>query len=155
MDIASLQEADLPALAELFTQFWGESSRVDAMRAAFRRMAANPAYVLLAAKQDGDLAGFGMGIICQELYGECRPFMVVEDLIVADTHRRSGAGTLVMRALEAVAVAKECCQIILVTENDRTAAHALYASLGYRCDGYVGYKKKLKERGPDDNRPGG
>jgi hypothetical protein len=33
-----------------------------------------------------------MGILCEELYGQCRPFMAVEDVIVDQAHRRRGIG---------------------------------------------------------------
>ena len=82
MKIERLTEYDLTPLAELFRQFWGEKSSLERMRLTFSRLATNPAYILLAAKQNDRLVGFVMGIICEELYGECKPFMVIEDLIV-------------------------------------------------------------------------
>jgi GNAT superfamily N-acetyltransferase len=102
------------------------------MRSAFSRIITNQAYILLAAKHHGRLSGFVMGIICEELYGDCRPFMVVEDLIVDNHRRRDGIGSALMRELEKIAVGHGCCQIIFVTEADRTEAHRFYASLGCR-----------------------
>jgi len=84
-----------------------------------------------------------MGIVCEELYGECRPFMVVEDVIVDQNHRRQGIGSLLMRELERRAIVRDCAYIIFVTEQDRTTAHAFYASLGYSPDKYRGFKKRL------------
>ena len=52
------------------------------MRATFRRLKDRPDYVFLGAKTDGRLVGSVLGIVCEELYGQCVPFMVVEDVIV-------------------------------------------------------------------------
>ncbi len=70
MQIKRLTEFDLGALAELFRQFWNEGSSLEKMQSTFSRISANPAYILLAARQDGGLVGFAMGIVCEELYGE-------------------------------------------------------------------------------------
>jgi len=141
--IKRLTESDLSALAELFQQFWNENSSPGKMQSTFSRISANPAYILLAARQDGCLVGFAMGIVCEELYGECKPFMVIEDLIVDRSHRRTAVASELMRRLERYAVAHECCQIIFVTEAHRTEALKFYQSMGYEFEPYKGFKKPL------------
>ena len=143
MKIERLTEYDLTPLAELFLQFWGEKSSTEKMRSTFSRLATNPAYILLAAKQNDRLVGFAMGIICEELYGDCKPFMLIEDLIVDKNHRRKGVGSALMRELEKYAIDHDCCQIIFVTEADRTEAHRFYKSLGYEFELYKGFKKRM------------
>lgn len=143
MEIAELSERDLESLAGLYKQFWGEDSSLEKMRATFRRLSNNQNYIFLGAKQDDCLAGSVMGIVCEELYGECRPFMVVEDFIVDTDHRRKGVGSQLMHELERRAVDHDCAYIIFVTEQDRTTAHQFYQSLGYSLDKYKGFKKRL------------
>ena len=143
MEIARLTEHDLRSLAEMFRQFWGEKSSFEKMRVTFSKLATNPAYILLAAKQCDRLVGFAMGIICEELYGDCKPFMVVEDLIVDKNRRRNGVGSALMRELEKCAIDHDCYQIIFVTEADRTEAHRFYKSLGYEFEPYKGFKKRM------------
>ena len=143
MKIDKLTEQDLEPLSEIFVQFWHEKSSLDKMRATFSRIAINPAYLLLTAKHNGRLVGFVMGIICEELYGQCKPFMVIEDLIVDANQRRNGIGTALMRELEKSAIAHGCCQIIFVTEAERTEAHQFYMSLGYDYEPYKGFKKRI------------
>jgi len=149
-EIEELAERDLEALAGLYAQFWGENSSLAKMRAAYRRLGKNPNYLLLAARQEGRLVGSAMGIVCEELYGQCRPFMVVEDVIVDDGHRRNGVGTLLMRELERRALDSDCAYLIFVTEQERTGAHRFYQSLGYGPDAYKGFKKRL---GPGRQQP--
>jgi ribosomal protein S18 acetylase RimI-like enzyme len=88
-----------------------------------------------------------MGIICEELYGDCKPFMIIEDLIVDKNRRRNSTGSALMRELEKHAVDSNCCQIIFVTESDRTDAHHFYKSLGYEFEPYKGFKKRIKKKG--------
>jgi ribosomal protein S18 acetylase RimI-like enzyme len=143
MKIERLTEYDLAPLAELFRQFWGEKSSPEKMRSTFSRLATNPAYILLAAKQNDLLVGFAMGIICEELYGNCKPFMVIEDVIVDKNQRGNGVGSALMRELEKCAIDHDCFQIIFVTEANRTEALGFYRSLGYEFEPYKGFKKRL------------
>ena len=143
MEITRLTDIDLKSLAELFRQFWGQSSSVEKMRITFSRLSENPAYILLAAKEGERLVGFVMGIICEELYGACRPFMVVEDVIVDKDRRRNGAGTALMSEIEKCAVDHDCYQILLVTEADRAEACRFYQALGYQSEPYKGFKKRI------------
>ena len=148
MNIDRLTKNDLAPLSELFRQFWGENTSLENMRATYSRLATNPSYILLAAKQSDRLVGFGMGIICEELYGDCRPFMVIEDLIVGKTQRRAGVGTALMRELEKIAIDHDCCQIIFITESERTEALSFYRSLGYEFEQYKGFKKRIGMESP-------
>ena len=143
MKIGRLIEDDLAPLSKLFEQFWGEESSLEKMKLTFSRLKSNPAYILLTAKQDRKLMGFAMGVICEELYGDCSPFIVMEDLIVDKNHRRNGAGSALVRELEKYAIGFKCCQIIFVTESDRADAHQFYKSLGYDFEPYKGFKKRM------------
>ncbi len=147
MEIGRLTENDLPALAELYKQFWGEDSCLERMRATFRRLKDRPDYVFLGAKTDGRLVGSVLGIVCEELYGQCVPFMVVEDVIVDAEWRRRGIGSALMCELENQAVGGGCGYIIFVTEVERTDAHRFYESLDYDPDAYKGFKKRLRTPG--------
>ena len=143
MEIIELAEQDLEDLSRLYKQFWDQDSSLQKMRSTFRRLSRNPNYIFLAAKQDKYLAGSAMGIICEELYGECKPFTVIEDVIVDEDYRRIGIGMKLMRKLEKHAVDRNCNYIIFVTDSKRTDALEFYQSLGYELDRYKGFKKRL------------
>lgn len=143
MKLGPLTEADLEDLAGLYRQFWNEDSDLERMRAVFRRLKDNPGYIFLGARRGGRLVGSVMGVVCEELYGDCKPFMVAEDVVVDKAHRRSGIGTALMRELERCAAAAGCRTLLLVTEVYRADAVGFYESLGYRSDPYKGFKKRL------------
>ena len=143
MGIRALQETDLEELAELYVQFWGETSCLEKMQKTFRRLNENPDYIFLVAEHKGHIAGSLMGIICEELYGDCRPFLVIEDVIVDRNFRHTGIGSALIRKIENCAISRNCNYIIFVTESERTEAQPFYQSLGYSPDAYRGFKKRL------------
>ena len=143
MKIRRLNEEDLPALARLYVQFWNEESSLGRMEETFARLKEDPDYIFLVAEVEDEIAGSLMGIICEELYGECRPFMVIEDVIVDREFREQGIGSALMREIEAYAVSRNCNYVIFVSEQERTDAVPFYRSLGYAPDSYRGFKKRL------------
>ena len=143
MGIRELKETDLESLAELYVQFWGETSCPEKMQETFRRLKENPDYIFLVADHKGHIAGSLMGIICEELYGECRPFLVIEDVIVDKASRHKGIGSALIRKIENCAISRNCNYIIFVTESERTEALLFYQSLGYSPEAYRGFKKRL------------
>ena len=84
-----------------------------------------------------------MGIVCQDLVGACRPFLVIENVVVSSEFRRSGIGRLLMDSIEAVAREQNCYYIILVSGGQRKEAHRFYAALGYKDEAVEGYRKHL------------
>jgi GNAT superfamily N-acetyltransferase len=143
MEVIALTEQDLPDLAQLYRQFRGEQSSLVDMRKTLRRLQRNRNYTLLGVREGGHLVGSAMGILCRELYGRCRSFMVAEDVIVDRMHRRRGVGTALMQAIEQEAVRNHCSYIMLVTDADRLQALDFYEHLGYHPDRYRACKKYL------------
>lgn len=142
MIIRDLLLKDMPQLAALYEQFWGDKSDTEKMIYEFSVIQEENRHIILAAEQDGKLIGSVMGIVCRELYGDCRPFLVVENMIVDRQSRRGGVGHRLLTELEKRAKERNCTQMILVTETDRTAACALYEKNGFQKNN-KGYKKKL------------
>lgn len=142
MLIRQLEKRDLLQLADLYYQFWGDHSDVDEMEKQLGFMQAENTHVVLVYETDGVIIGSVMGVVCRELYGDCRPFMVVENMIVDQTHRRSGVGRQLLRELENAAKERNCTQLILVTEKDREDACAFYENYGFSKN-TTGYKKRV------------
>lgn len=146
MQIRNLNREDLPQLAALYHQFWNEDSDISAMQKKYEELKARDAYILLAAEIDGRVAGSVTGIVCDELYGSCCPFLVVENVIVDQSFRRKGVGHALMCALEQEAKKHGCSSMQLVTELSRRDACAFYESLGFSTD-KKGFKKSLTFKG--------
>ncbi|MCO5387148.1 GNAT family N-acetyltransferase [Desulfosporosinus sp.] len=144
MIIRDMIAEDIPQLAVLYKQFWNEESSVESMYENFSKFHEDDSYLLLSAVENNQLIGSVMGIICGELYGDCKPFMVLENMIVDNKYRNHGVGKGLISELEKRAVEKGCSQIILVTDTNRIDACKFYESAGYNPDTHKGYKKKLE-----------
>jgi GNAT superfamily N-acetyltransferase len=135
---------DIPQLAELYKQFWCEDSDIEKMKIKFIKLQKSDTHILLSAVEQNQLIGSVTGIVCEELYGDCRPFLVVEDMVVDKNKRKQGVGKALFSELERLAKNKNCTQIILVTESDRIDACSFYESMGFHPTANKGYKKKLR-----------
>ncbi|OHD25883.1 MAG: GNAT family N-acetyltransferase [Spirochaetes bacterium RBG_16_67_19] len=144
MKIRKLLPGDLEALARLHRQFWDEASSLDRMKARYEELASNPKYILLCATMDEVVVGSVMGIVCDELYGECKPFLVMENLVVDAGFRRHGIGKALLSELEKKAREWKCSQILFITEADRKDAVSFYKSAGYNAQKHIGFKKSLE-----------
>ena len=140
MHVADIRPDQLPLLARLYEELTGLASDLDRMAAVLAAMAADPNWHLLGATApDGVLAGALLGCICQDMVGACRPFLVVENVIVSGAYRRRGVGRCLLAAMEARA--RDCFYALQVSGRDRAGAQAFYRSLGY--DEAAGFKKRL------------
>lgn len=142
MIVRQMQIEDIPQLEVLYQQFWGERSDVAKMKSVFEKIDGQPQYILLSAVEGDKLLGSVTGIVCPEMYVDCRPFLVLENMVVDQNSRKKGVGKALLHALEEIAKERDCRQIILVTESDRHDAAAFYKACGFGLDN-IGFKKKL------------
>jgi len=139
---------ELDELAILYRELAGRNTPLRKMRKSLEWMQSNPDYIVLGARWKGILVGSLMGIICHDLVGECRPFMVLEIVIVSQRYRRRDIGKKLMQEIEKVARRRKCYYMMFVSKGQRKEAHRFYESLGYRLDAVKGFKKYLCRRGP-------
>lgn len=143
MNIKPISREDLPALSRLYEELMGIPTDETRMNDVFEAAEALGNYHVLGAFHEGKLAGSVMGIVCLDLVGSCKPFMVIENVIVSDHIRRQGIGKKLMAEIEKIAVDRGCAYIILVSGEKRKEAHVFYEKLGYREEQVEGYRKHL------------
>jgi len=144
MIIREMVADDISELAKLYAQFWNEESCVETMHRQFIKFQKNSSHILVSAIENNKLIGSVMGVICEELYGDCKPFLVLENMIVDKAYKNQGVGKALISELEKIATKKNCTQVILVTESNRIDACKFYESAGYSPQTHKGFKKKLK-----------
>jgi predicted N-acetyltransferase YhbS len=143
MQIRKLHISDIDQLAVLYSEFWGEESSVPKMKEVYSRMEKDSGYLILVAIENEKVIGSIYGAVCQELYGDCKPFLVMEDFIVNPSERRKGIGRALLFEMEKFAKESNCSQIIFITENDRKDTVRFYQSIGYNPFVHTGFKKSL------------
>jgi GNAT superfamily N-acetyltransferase len=132
---------DLPNLNKLYDELIGRPTNYSLMTDVYDTIKDNPNYIILGVFNEDDLVGSLMGIVCYDLVGECRPFMVLENVIVTDRARRQGIGKKLMLEIESIARARGCYYMIFVSGGQRAEAHEFYESLGFKEEKVEGYRK--------------
>ena len=110
-------------LAQLYEELSGEKTNLCKMKENFKVMELNPNYILLTAKENNLVVGSVMGIICLDLVRQCRPFMVIENVIVKNDWRGRGIGVKLMEEIERIGRKRECYYTMFVSGVQRKDAH--------------------------------
>lgn len=142
--IVKAQCEDLSGLALLLPQLINKESHPDEMKNIFNLIDSDHRYLLLVAKDSQNkVLGTAMGILCYDLVGSCRPFMLIENVVVDSRFRSQGIGRILMSSLESFARESQCTYIVLFSGSERKEAHQFYESLGFSIDKVKGFKKDL------------
>ena len=144
MLVRKIEKADLPQLAVLYEQLMEAPTDLALLEENFSALQSEGRSVVLGAFEGDTLIGTAYVIICRDLVETCRPFAVVENVVVDEHFRGRGAGKALMQAAEAAAKQFGCTYMILVSGEKRITAHKLYASAGYNVP-VRGFKKYLEE----------
>lgn len=99
-------------------------------------------YLLAAVdKETGVLCGSLLGVVFQDICGDGRPILLVENVAVLPEYQRKGVGKAMFREIERWGKEKDCHYEILVSGMQRTGAHKFYAAQGFQE--VKGFKKYL------------
>lgn len=142
--IRELKEEDLGEVGKLYALFWGDKMNLSKMKEKFSQVSQNDKYIFLVAEKDQKILGTIQGIICEELYGECMPFLVMENFVVDESFQGNGIGRKLLCELERIGKQKNCSQIVFITESDRKDTVKFYEKVGFDSTTHKGFKKTLK-----------
>ncbi|MBP2652066.1 MAG: Acetyltransferase family protein [Firmicutes bacterium] len=143
LTIQNIELTDLEQFALLCDELFGAKTNRLNLAQSLEKIMANPAYILIGAKDNGQLIGTVMGIVCFDTVGECQPFMVLENLIVNKNSHRQGVGKMLVNYLEDRAREQNCYYIMLCSSGKRIEAHKFYEHIGYPENIVKGFKKFL------------
>ncbi|WML34031.1 GNAT family N-acetyltransferase [Clostridium sp. OS1-26] len=142
--IVKITYNDLDDLLSLYEELLERKTNSQKFRKNFDWINSNKDYLLIGAKNDnGNLVGSLFGIICKDLGGECRPFIVIENVIVKSSCRKMGIGKQLMSFIEEFARKRNCNFTMIISAFKRKDAHRFYESIGYSKDVVQGFKKYL------------
>jgi len=129
--IRKANKEDAPSLSSLFMELVGAESNIQEMQRQLEMISTQSNYFVAVACHDDHVVGTAMGIVCHDLVGDCAPFLLIENVVVAQNSQGQGIGKMLMQALEDFASANRCSYTILASSDEREQAHRFYESIGY------------------------
>lgn len=143
--IKNIELTDLEQYAVLCEELFESKTNMARLEAILKKISTDPDYILIGAidTESQQLLGSVMGIVCMDTCGECRPFMVIENVVVSQKSRRLGIGKKLMSYIEDRARECNCYFTMFTSTAKRKEAHAFYESIGYPKDVVQGFKKYL------------
>ncbi len=140
---ATVQDSEPVALLfDQYRQFYGQPSDTEAATGFINaRLDQNDSTILVASAGDTQI-GF------TQLYPSfssvsMAPIWILNDLFVAESHRRRGVGRALMNAAQEFATNDGAKRLCLATGEDNVSAQALYESQGWNPDGFLHYEFEL------------
>jgi len=128
--------ADLEVLSTLlddYRRFYGRASEVPAARAFLQARFEHGQSIVFLAHDGARPVGFTQLYPSFSSVSLARVF-ILNDLFVAESHRRAGVGTRLLDAATSYARAMQAVRLSLNTDIRNTTAQALYEAKGWKQD---------------------
>ena len=74
------------------------------------------------------------------MYGT-QPFAVIENVIVDNSYRKAGIGSLLVTEIEQICTERDCSKILLSSSSSRLEAHNFFRKNGFSDQAKVGFVK--------------
>ncbi|MBE1459325.1 GNAT superfamily N-acetyltransferase [Nocardiopsis terrae] len=133
IEIRPADRADLPRVLRLLGERHPEDPPMPAAETArlWSEIAAQDGRTLLVAQDgSGELLGTVDCVVMADLGRGGRPCLVLENLVVAEAHRRRGVGRLLLAAVRGLGEREGCHRIRFLAAED-AYVHAFYRSCGF------------------------
>ena len=141
--IEKASKTDFPRLNELYFNLTGEISDNIKMEDEFKKFINNDDYYLLVIKIDGYVIGTGLGIVFRSLAANCRPYFVIDNVIIDEKYRNKGYGTLLFQTFQKHMFNNNCLASYLIANEENFDAHRFYRKNGFN-DKVLGFQKTLE-----------
>jgi ribosomal protein S18 acetylase RimI-like enzyme len=114
------------------------------LEAIWRRILRDDSHIYMGGFLGETLISACNAVVVPNLTRGARPYAVIENVVTHAAHRRTGAGTKVMRRLIDECIARACYKIMLMSSADRDSAHGFYESLGFDKKSKQAFVLKVK-----------
>ena len=134
---------DIPGLDEVMQVISDGPGDRDKMAELIAKIAADEEKYLLVAVDEGsgEIAGSLLGVVFEDICGDCRPILLVENVAVLERYQGRGVGRMMFEEIERWGREMDCHYEMLVSGMGRTGAHKFYGAIGF--DQVKGFKKYL------------
>ena len=142
MLIRLAQSGDVDGILALYRELRPGDPDLPEPKALLRKILSNPDLALIVCECDNALTATCMLAMVPNLASGGRPFGVLEHVVTLNRFRRRGFGRAVLEFALEIAWSRNCYKVILLSGMQRSEAHALYESLGFRGDVERGFVTK-------------
>ncbi len=112
----------------------GHSLDIELMDKTIAHLKVNSSYRGIMIKKDNEFVGLANCFINFSTF-KAKPLLNIHDFIIHNNQHGKGYGQFLMKEVEEMAQANNCCRINLEVRNDNPAAMKLYQNMGYNeCD---------------------
>lgn len=134
---------DIPGLDEVMQVISDGPGDRGKMAELIAKIAADEEKYLLVAVDEGsgEIVGSLLGVVFEDICGDCRPILLVENVAVLERYQGRGVGRMMFEEIERWGREKDCHYEMLVSGMSRTGAHKFYKAIGF--DEVKGFKKYL------------
>ena len=136
------QSGDINGILTLYRELRPGDPELPEPKALLRKILSNPDLALVVCECDDTLAATCMLAIVPNLASGGRPFGVLEHVVTLNSFRRRGFARAVLQFALEIAWSRNCYKVILLSGSQRSEAHAVYESVGFRGDVERGFVAK-------------
>jgi GNAT superfamily N-acetyltransferase len=135
---------DLQACLALYAQLRPNDPAIEAnkIEQLWHEVVDGPHSMLVVAEHSGHIAATCMLSSIANLASGGRRIGIIEHVITDKRDRQLGMARRVLEFALTEAWRQNCCKVMLLSGAERTAAHALYKSVGFRADTERGFVAK-------------
>ena len=135
-------ENDLDALDKVMLVISDKSADKEKAKKLVGSINADPQkYLLVAEDAAGTICGSLLGVVFEDICGDCRPILLIENVAVLPEYQGKGVGRAMFEEIERWGKEMDCHYEILVSGMQRTGAHKFYEALDFQE--VKGFKKYL------------
>lgn len=127
---------DLPDLLALYAELNPDDPPMDAAmaEAGFAAILAQPGMTIYVAVKDGIPLASCTLVVVPNLTRAGAPYALIENVVTAETARRTGLGRAVLKHAVDTAWQAGCYKVMLLTGRGDTGAADFYTSCGFKQD---------------------
>ena len=137
ISITEAKPSDLPMVLELYLELHPDDPRVDSSIAteSWARILATPNRVVLLAWHGAHAIGSLEYTICANLTRNARPYVLIENVVVAESFRRRGLASRMIKEVRERTTCLNAYKIQLAV--DRAGPVGFYEACGFKATGLV------------------
>ncbi len=150
IQIRQAETKDVSAISDLYRQLVhpvAPDIEIDVRGDRIDEIRADPHNFLFVLDTGDAIYGTALLTLCLDPMHQYQPYALVENIVVEESQQGQGYGTMLCRYLENFCRQLDCSRIMLLSNNQRSEAHAFFEKQGFSSEhkkGFVKYRDQLR-----------